>query len=46
VETSRNVLKIREVLVPDKKNEAVYNENFYKYNNLYSHVKKTILTGF
>jgi sugar (pentulose or hexulose) kinase len=39
-ETSRNVLKIREVFVPDKKNEAVYNENFYKYNNLYSQVKK------
>ena len=39
-ETSRNVLKIREVFVPDKKNEAVYNANFNKYNSLYSQVKK------
>jgi sugar (pentulose or hexulose) kinase len=38
-ETSKSVLKIREVFAPDKKNEAVYDKNFEKYNNLYSRVK-------
>jgi len=39
-EATKNLIKIKEVFLPNKNNEGIYNKGFVKYKQLYRSVKK------